>query len=41
MLVQIEQPARSPYSFDEARDKKAFDIVSKVSAAVLERIKVS
>ena len=41
MLIQLEHRRGSPYGFEEVRDRKAFDIVSRIIASILERIQVS
>jgi len=41
MLVQMEIRGVSPYVFDEAKDRKALEIVSRIVTSILERIYVS
>ena len=38
MLIQMEMRAQTGMSFDEMRDKKAFDIISKIISSIFERI---
>lgn len=41
MFVQMEIKAGAQHSFDETRDKRAFEIISKITTAILERIFVN
>ena len=41
MLIQMEIRAGSQCSFDENRDKKAFDIISRIISSIFERIQVN
>lgn len=41
MFVQMEIKAGAQHSFDESRDKRAFEIISKITTAILERIFVN
>lgn len=38
MLIQLEMKAGSPFTFDVNRDKRAFDIISKIVSSIFERI---
>ena len=41
MLIQMELRPSSQLSFDEIRDKRAFDIISKIISSIFERISVN
>ena len=40
MYVQMEHPKRSKLKFDGDRDKKAFEVISRIVSSILERLVV-
>ena len=40
MLIQMHHQFSSPFTFDPIRDKKAFEIISKIISSIIEKIQV-